>query len=87
LENEEVNMTSHECRYCQGELEAKLVTRVQAYEGQWFVIENLPALVCKQCGETYFTPEAHDRVVHLITSNAPPTRNETVAVYDAAKAS
>ncbi|MCL4250040.1 MAG: YgiT-type zinc finger protein [Anaerolineae bacterium] len=66
------------------ELEAKTVTWVQRYQGQWYVIENLPPMVCKQCAETYFTPDAYDRVVELITSGTPPARMETVAVYDAA---
>lgn len=87
LENEEIAMSDHQCRYCQGELESKLVTRVQRYEDHWFVIENLPALVCRQCGESYYTPSAHDLVIELITSESPPTRMEAVAVYDAKKAS
>lgn len=80
-------MSDHQCRYCQGELESKLVTRAQRFEDRWFVIENLPALVCKQCGETYYSPDAHDLVIQLITSDSAPTRIESVAVYDAKKAS
>jgi YgiT-type zinc finger domain-containing protein len=69
------------------QLKARTVTRVQRYQEQWYVIENLPALVCEQCGETYFTPDAHDSVVELITSGTPPLRMEAVAVYDAAQLS
>ncbi len=72
------------CLFCKGELEEKLVTRVQQYQGKYYVLENLPALVCKQCGERFFRPEVHDYVIELITSQKPPTRTETVAVYDAA---
>ena len=61
----------NKCRICGGELEERRVTRVQEYEGRWYLIENLPALVCRQCGETYFTPEAHDRVVALIHGRPP----------------
>lgn len=71
------------CMYCQGDLEEKLVTRVQPYNGQWYLIENLPALVCRQCGETFYTPQAHDRVIALITGDHPPIRTETMAVLDA----
>ncbi|RMG84317.1 MAG: YgiT-type zinc finger protein [Chloroflexi bacterium] len=72
-----------DCRICHGELEERRVTRLQAYNGKWYIIENLPALVCRQCGEVYYTPEAHDRVIELITSDEPPARIEQVAVLDA----
>ena len=72
-----------ECRFCKGQLEERLVTRVQEYKGNWYIIENLPALVCRQCGETYYTPPAHDRVIDLITGGAEPVRMEQVAVLDA----
>lgn len=71
------------CRICKGELASRNVTRLQEYEGQWYIIENLPALVCQQCGEIYYTPAAHDRVIDLITGGAKPVRVEQVAVLDA----
>jgi len=77
----------NECLYCKGHLEEKLVTRLQEYQGRWYIIENLPALVCSHCGETYYTPESHDRVIDLITGDAQPIRIEAVAVMDASKAS
>lgn len=76
-------MNEHECRECGGRLIEQTVTRVIQYRGQWFMIEHVPAFVCEQCGAQYFTPDAHDRVVKLITSENEPVRMETVAVYDA----
>lgn len=76
-------MSEQVCRYCGGQLEAQRVTRLQRYEGHWYLIENVPALVCRQCGEQYFTPDAHDLVVDLISGGEEPVRTETVAVYDA----
>ena len=76
-------MNDHECLYCDGHLEAQLVTRLQSYQGRWVVIENVPALVCRQCGERFYTPQAHDLVVSLLTGHAAPTRTEVVQVYDA----
>ena len=73
----------NECRFCKGQLEARRVTRIQQYEGQWYIIENLAALVCRQCGETYYTPEAHDRVIELISGGVEPVRMESIAVLDA----
>lgn len=72
----------NDCLYCRGHLEEQLVTRLQEYEGHWFMIENLPAMVCRQCGETYFSPQAHDRVVDLITGDTKPVRVASVSAFD-----
>jgi YgiT-type zinc finger domain-containing protein len=79
-------MSDKFCMYCQGKLRDQLVTRVQEYDGHWIVIENLPALVCEQCGERYYTPDAHDLVVSLVRAQPEPARTEIVRVYDAARA-
>jgi YgiT-type zinc finger domain-containing protein len=50
--------TTHEkpCAYCESELglEAKLVTVHRRWQGQYFIFENVPALVCRHCGNRYF---------------------------------
>ena len=71
------------CLVCKGQLEERRITRLQEYNGRWYMIENLPALVCRQCGETYYRPDAHDRVIDLITGGTEPVRMESVAVLDA----
>mgnify|MGYP003883906653 CR=1 FL=1 len=78
-------MDEQRCRYCQGRLELWYVNRLQQYQDQWVIIENLPALVCTQCGEHYYTPQTHDLVVALVTGQAHPQRTELVKVYDAAQ--
>ncbi|MBZ0301586.1 MAG: YgiT-type zinc finger protein [Anaerolineae bacterium] len=80
-------MNEHVCRTCGGPLEAQRVTRLQQYAGHWYLIENVPALVCRQCGEQYFTPDAHDLVVDLVSGGGEPVRTEMVAVYDAERSS
>jgi YgiT-type zinc finger domain-containing protein len=74
------------CLYCKGLLEEKLVSRVQDYKGHWFLIENLPVLVCRQCGETFYTPQAHHLVLRLVREGNTPVRVETLEVLDAGKA-
>ena len=78
-------MNEQRCLYCQGELEPQRVSRVQEYEGRWIVIENLPALVCHQCGERFFAPDVHDLVVALVKGEAKPARTDIIEVYDAAR--
>ncbi len=74
------------CHYCKGTLETTTVSRVQEYGGRWFLIENVPALVCRQCGEIYYTPEAHDLVLELVKAGHRPVRTETLSVLDASAA-
>lgn len=76
-------MSEQQCRYCRGRLELRRVSRMQEIDGGWIIIENLPAWVCVQCGERYYTPEAHDLVVDLLTEQPTPSRTETIAVYNA----
>jgi len=73
----------NECHFCQGELEPRPVQRLQEYDGHWYLIENVPALVCRQCGEIYYTPETHDLVLKLVSSDTPPVRVEQLDVLDA----
>ncbi|MCK6580415.1 MAG: YgiT-type zinc finger protein [Anaerolineae bacterium] len=73
----------NECLYCKGHLEARLVSRVQAYHGRWYLIEHVPALVCSQCGETFYTPQAHDLVLSLVREAAAPVRIDPLTVLDA----
>ncbi len=81
-----MNEEQEHCLYCRGLLERRSVTRVQEYQQRWIVIENLPALVCRQCGETYYPPDVHDLVIRLISGQTEPVRIETIAVYDARNA-
>ena len=76
-------MTEQTCMYCNGQLEEKLITRVQNYQGRWFMIENVPALVCQQCGEQFFAPDAHDLVVDIVTGSDEPVRIEELKVFNA----
>jgi YgiT-type zinc finger domain-containing protein len=77
---------SHECLYCHAKLEARRVSRVQEYQGRWFLIENLPALVCPQCGAVFYTPEAHSLALRLVRASRQPVRVEQMEVVDASQA-
>jgi len=51
LENEEGRETMTKCPFCSGELEERVVTHPQSYQGKVYILENVPAEVCSQCGE------------------------------------
>lgn len=71
------------CMYCGGTLVEREVSRMQEYEGHWYLIEHVPALVCEQCGEIYYTMDAHDLVYDLVSNPTKPVRLMQVEVLDA----
>jgi YgiT-type zinc finger domain-containing protein len=42
------------CSLCGGEMEEKKVEVIKRAEGKVVVIKEVPAWVCKQCGERYY---------------------------------
>ena len=73
------------CPLCGGQLEAKSITHTQQYEGKVFILENIPAEVCRQCGEVLIRPDVVERMQELVWSNGSPTRTAHVPVYDLAQ--
>lgn len=54
---------SRYCFFCGGELEEITVGNFDyRLEGQLYVIKNVPAGLCQQCGEKYITSEAAQRI-------------------------
>jgi len=45
------------CKICQGNIEKKRVTVEREWKGKKIIIEDVPAMVCEQCGESYFDSE------------------------------
>lgn len=72
-----------QCLYCRGRLAASKVKRMQEFEGRWYLIENVPALVCGQCGEKYYSMDANDMVLRLVSNPANPVRVEQVVILEA----
>jgi YgiT-type zinc finger domain-containing protein len=70
------------CNVCEGRLNRQNVTYTQFYEGQFMIIEHVPAWVCEQCGEVYYDPEVVDRIQHLIWSGETPARMVETPVYE-----
>lgn len=55
------------CEFCGGEMRKKRVKKHHWLQGRLYIIENVEAEVCQECGERYFhatTLDAIDR--HLL---------------------
>jgi len=73
------------CPLCGGELEVKTVTHPQEYEGKIIILENVPAEVCRQCGEVLIRPDVLEKMQQVVWSEAAPRRTAHIPVYDLAE--
>jgi len=70
------------CDLCGGKVEKKLVSYTLFYEGHWIIVENVPAKVCRQCGEKLFSPPTVERLQKIIWGKKKPQRKIKTPVFD-----
>ncbi len=67
----------HDCQPMQ-----QMTTFTEYRNGRFIIIENVPAWVCEQCGETLYDPEVVDQIQAVVWSDKPPVRTIETPVYD-----
>ena len=68
--------------YEQETLVEKKVTYTLQFNGQIFVIENVPARVNEETGEQFFSPSTVERLQQLILTKQEPDHFAEVPVYN-----
>ena len=63
-------------------LVAKRVTYTLEYEGQVYIVENVPARVDEETGEQFFAPATVERLHEVIHGKRRPDRVVETPVYD-----
>jgi YgiT-type zinc finger domain-containing protein len=58
------------------------VTYTLEHDGKAFIVENVPARVCKETGEQYFAPETVEHIQAIIKSRKRPDRVIETPVYE-----
>jgi YgiT-type zinc finger domain-containing protein len=58
------------------------VTYTLEVEGRIVVVENVPARICEETGEQYFSPETVERLQELIWEEKEPKRTIEVPVFE-----
>jgi YgiT-type zinc finger domain-containing protein len=58
------------------------VTYTLEFGGQFFIVENVPARVCKETGEQFFAPETVEHIQAIIKSKKKPDRVIETPVYE-----
>jgi len=69
------------CHYCKGSVEKKMIRHVYQLGEKIFIFKNVPAEVCRQCGEIYFGPEALAKMDKVVANNPEPEEIAQVPVY------
>jgi len=55
-------MIPDRCSYCKGKLEYGKTEFIARVGEKIIVIKEIPAYICNQCGEAYFTPEISRKI-------------------------
>lgn len=58
------------------------VTYTVEHKGKLYLIEHVPARVCRETGEQYFAPETVEHIHSLIKSRRKPAKIIETPVYD-----
>ena len=74
------------CYFCGGRQTEQLTTFVYEDNGQVWIVRNVPALVCEQCGEREYRQEITNKILMLLKHPPLTTELVTVPAYDLATA-
>jgi YgiT-type zinc finger domain-containing protein len=69
------------CYFCQGKVEARVIRHVHQWGEKIFIFKNVAAEVCTQCGESYFGPDALEKMDRVVASVPEPEEVAQVPVY------
>jgi HTH-type transcriptional regulator / antitoxin MqsA len=73
--------TPNICAQCGGTLEHKTITHQQPWGGELYEFENVPALVCRQCGEIWLDSKVTQAMDAVIQEHPEPKRYHKVPVF------
>jgi len=60
----------------------KDVTYTLEFGGKFYIIEHVPARVCQETGEQFFSPETVERIHGLIKGGRKPSRVIETPVFE-----
>jgi len=69
------------CSFCGGEVVLELVRHHYHWEGRIYVFEDVPAGVCRQCGERYFDAPVVKTMEHAVLKKTKPKHTLRVPVF------
>ena len=70
------------CFMCKGDLIDKKVNYMVDLENTIIIIKNVPAKVCKQCGEQYFDNDTTEKLDKMVNKLKKLALEVTIVNYD-----
>ncbi len=74
------------CEFCGGDTKLKQVKRQHWLNKRLYIIENVEAEVCTECGERYFHARTLDAIDELLSAQHPVKETLSVEVVPFTKA-
>jgi YgiT-type zinc finger domain-containing protein len=74
------------CYFCQGKVVKKTIKHLHSWGEKVFLFEDVPAEVCRQCGEVYFRPDILEVMDHIVNSDMEPKAEMSIPVFSIADA-
>lgn len=68
------------CEFCDGQTISKKVRRQHWLNGKLYIVENVDAEVCLECGERYFHATVLDQIDRLLMTDHPVKQRLDVEV-------
>jgi YgiT-type zinc finger domain-containing protein len=68
------------CEFCNSDTNRKIVRKKHWLKGKLYLVENVEAEVCPECGERYFHATILDKIDQLIGSDHPVKETMCVEV-------
>jgi len=68
------------CEFCGGTAETRRVKKHHWLHGKLYLVENVEAEVCRECGERYFHASTLDSIDSLLEAEHPVKQNLRVEV-------
>ena len=62
------------CDYCNGLMVEKKVIYTVEFQEHLYIIENVPARECLQCGEKLYSPETVEKIQKAVWEGREPDR-------------
>ena len=73
------------CGDCGGSLERKTIVHTQPWGEDLYRFEDVPALVCAQCGSVWLEAQVSQAIDRVIQSHTSPKRFQSVPVFSLAE--
>ncbi len=68
------------CEFCGGTTEKRRIKKHHWLKGRLYIVENVEAEVCTQCGERYFSAKTLDAIDQMLTADHEVSERLSVEV-------